>query len=169
MQSTARVKATGFMEGLLKYETILTAQTFLRVFEHTGPLSKYLQTSGMDLLTAQRLVVGTADGLKKCVRDFSGAQKAASQFVELANGELLEKDCEMVVQVALPEKRVRKKKTMPGELAEGEPLEADERDFEVRVYNVIMDTVMESIHQRFAASENSALILPALTQKTSLS
>lgn len=66
MQSTARVKATGFMEGLLKYKTILTAQTFLHVFEHTGPLSKYLQTSGMDLLTAQRLVVGTADGLKKC-------------------------------------------------------------------------------------------------------
>lgn len=89
--------------------------------------------------------------------------------MEWAYDELLEKDCEMVVQVPLSEKRVRKKKKMPGELAEGEPLAAAERDFEVRVYNVIMDTVMESIHQRFAASENSALILPALTQKTSLS
>lgn len=44
--------------------------------------------------------------------------------MEWAYDELLEKDCEMVVQVALPEKRVRKKKTMPGELAEGEPLAA---------------------------------------------
>jgi len=86
------------------------------------------------------------------VRDFSGVQKAASQFVEWANDKLLEKDCEMVLQEALPEKRVRKKTTMPGELAEDEPLAAAERDFEIRVYNVTMDTVTESIHQRFAAS-----------------
>ena len=64
MKSTARVKAKGYIEGLLKYEKILTAQIFLRIFEHTSPQSKYLQTSGMELLTAHHLVVGTEDGLK---------------------------------------------------------------------------------------------------------
>ncbi|CAL8248193.1 unnamed protein product [Merluccius merluccius] len=87
----------------------------------------------MDLLTAHRLVVGTEDGLKRCVRDFSGIKEAADQFVEWANDELLEKDCEMEVEVALPEKQVKKKKIMPGELAEDEPLTAAERDFEAEL------------------------------------
>lgn len=73
--------------------------------------------------------------------------------MEWANGELLEKeDCEMEVEVALPEKRVKKKKIMPRELAEDEPLTAAERDFEVTIHNVIMDTVTQSVHERFAVS-----------------
>lgn len=71
MKPTARAKVKGYIEGLLKYETILTAQIFLRIFERTSPLSKYLQTSGMDLLTTHSLVVGPDDGLKKCVQDFN--------------------------------------------------------------------------------------------------
>ncbi|QQP54852.1 Hypothetical protein FKW44_007820 [Caligus rogercresseyi] len=43
----------------------------------------------MDLRTAHRLVMGTEDGLKKCVRDFSGVKEAADRFVEWTNGELL--------------------------------------------------------------------------------
>lgn len=73
MKPTARTKAKGYIEGLLKFETILTAQIFLRIFDHTiFACRQNLQTSGMDLLTAHHLVVGTEDGLKKCVRDFSG-------------------------------------------------------------------------------------------------
>lgn len=45
MASPVRTKAKGYVENLLKYETILTAQIFLRIFEHTAALSKYLQTS----------------------------------------------------------------------------------------------------------------------------
>lgn len=153
MKPTARAKMKGYIEGLLKYETILTAQIFLRVFEQTSPLSKYLQTSGMDLLTAHRLVTGTEDGLRKCVRNFSAVKAAADHFVNWANGELQEnEDCEMEVEVALPQKRVRKNKTMPGELAQDEPLKAAEREFEVTVHNVIMDTVTQSIHERFTVS-----------------
>ncbi|QQP35212.1 Uncharacterized protein FKW44_023371, partial [Caligus rogercresseyi] len=71
---------------------VLTAQNFLKIFEQTSPLAKYLQTSGMDLLTAHRLVVRTEDGLKKCVRDFSGVKEAADRFVEWANVEQLDKE-----------------------------------------------------------------------------
>lgn len=73
--------------------------------------------------------------------------------MEWANGELLEReDCEMEVEVALPEKRVKKKKIMPGELAQHEPLKASEREFEVNVHNVIMESITQSIHERFTAS-----------------
>lgn len=50
-KTQARANARAYMESLLKYETVLTAQLFLRIFAQTAPLSKYLQ-SGKDLLSA---------------------------------------------------------------------------------------------------------------------
>ncbi|KAJ8369227.1 hypothetical protein SKAU_G00092550 [Synaphobranchus kaupii] len=137
MKPAARVKARGYLEALLRYETILTAQVFLRIFEQTSPVSKYLQTSGMDILTAQCLVMGTKESLRKCARDFDSVRRAADTFVEWANGILQEQqDCEAEVQTALPEKRLRKKKKMPSELAEDEPITDAMRDYE---YNLLTD------------------------------
>ena len=44
MKTTVQVKAAGFTEALLRYESILTAQIFLRIFENTSPLSRYLDS-----------------------------------------------------------------------------------------------------------------------------
>ena len=141
-----RAKAKGLIEGLLRYETVLNAQTFLRIFEQTSPLSKYLQTRGMDI-TAQCLVEGTEEGLRECARDFEGVKCAVDEFVKWANERLQEEEeCELVVQTALPERRFRKKKRMPGELAEDEQLASADTDFKVKVHNVIVDTVTDSIH-----------------------
>lgn len=55
----------------------------------------------MDIITAQRLVEGTEEGLRKCSRDFEGVD----EFVKWADEELLEEeDCE------LPEKRIKERK-----------------------------------------------------------
>ncbi|QQP36572.1 Uncharacterized protein FKW44_021716, partial [Caligus rogercresseyi] len=99
MNATTRAKVKGYIECLLKFETVLIAQIFLKIFEHTSLLSKYLQTSRMALMIAHRLVVGIEDRLKKCVQDFSGVKEAADRFVEWANGELQ-----------------KEKNSMPGEL-----------------------------------------------------
>ncbi|KAL7880601.1 hypothetical protein SRHO_G00028550 [Serrasalmus rhombeus] len=80
MKSAVRAKAKGHMETLMKYEVILTAQIFLHIFKHTSPLSKFLQTHGMDILAAQRLVEGTEDSLNKYVRDFEGVKGAADVY-----------------------------------------------------------------------------------------
>ncbi|KAJ4923445.1 hypothetical protein JOQ06_014034 [Pogonophryne albipinna] len=59
----------------------------------------------MDILTAQHLVKGTEECLRKCSRDFDGVKKAADEFVAWANGILQEQDeCDLEVQTALPEK-----------------------------------------------------------------
>ena len=50
IKAVAKAKVKGFIENLLKFETILTAQVYL-----TTPLFKYLQTVQLDLLTAQRM------------------------------------------------------------------------------------------------------------------
>ncbi|KAJ8350084.1 hypothetical protein SKAU_G00252140 [Synaphobranchus kaupii] len=68
----------------------------------------------MDILTAQRLVEGAEDSLRKCVRDFEGVKRAADEFVVWANGMLQENDdCEVVVQTALPQKRWERLKKCP--------------------------------------------------------
>lgn len=145
-----RSKAQGYKDALLKYETILTAEIFLRIFEQTSPLSKYLQTSGMDIATAQHVVSGTEENLKKFTRDFEDVKSAADNFVEWANGILeQQEDCDAE---ALPEKRTRKKNRKPGELAEDEPMANADEDYKIKVHNVILDTVVESIHRRYAAN-----------------
>jgi len=49
LRPEARFKAKYLLEGLCKYETIITAQIFLRIFGKT-PLSLYLQTKGIYFL-----------------------------------------------------------------------------------------------------------------------
>ena len=47
---TARDEARTLMGKLTKFETILTAATFNRIFAITTPLSEYLQNKGLDIL-----------------------------------------------------------------------------------------------------------------------
>lgn len=54
----ARFKAKNLKEGLLKYETILTAQMYLGIFKKTT-LSKYLQEHGVNIIAAYQMVKQT--------------------------------------------------------------------------------------------------------------
>lgn len=67
-----RSKATHFKNPLLKYSTLLTAFLYMRIFEITTPLSKYLQTSGMDIQKAYVMVENTVNKLKSLRRDEAG-------------------------------------------------------------------------------------------------
>lgn len=88
MKTSARVKANEFTEGLLRYETILTAQVFLWVFEKMLPPSKYLQSSGLDILSTHRMVLATQEELKGMSRDFESINVDADRFVQWANNKL---------------------------------------------------------------------------------
>lgn len=78
VKANVHTKARGNKEDLLRYESILTAQLFLLMFEHTGPLSKYLQMGGMDILSAHSMVMSTHDALKQISRDFQAVKDAAT-------------------------------------------------------------------------------------------
>lgn len=112
VKANVRTKARGYKEGLLRYESILTAQLFLRIFEHTGPLSNYLQTGGMDILSSHKMVMSTPDALKQIARDFQAVKDAADIFVKWANEktEELDKETDMEVETVLPQKRMKMKK-----------------------------------------------------------
>jgi hypothetical protein len=85
---TARDEARTLVDKLTKFETILTAATFNRIFAITTPLSEYLQTSGLDILQAWRMVESAIEKLERISRDFSTVLRVATQFAENANNQL---------------------------------------------------------------------------------
>lgn len=148
-----RIKEKTYKESLLKYETVLTAHIFLRIFELTSPLSKYLQTSAFDILQAHRMVTGTQENLKKLSRDFEVVKNTADDFRMWANEKLQElEDYEFEVQATLPHKRLRKKKSMAGESAQYEVISDAITAYKIQVHNVILDVITESMSRRFLAS-----------------
>lgn len=86
---------------------MLTAHIFLRVFEQTTPLSKYLQPKGMDILSAHCMMTATQDSLKSIGRDFTTVKAAADTFVKWSNEKLEDREdnTDKEVGAALPKKR----------------------------------------------------------------
>lgn len=81
LRSEARFKAHGLLEGFCKYKSILTAQIFLRIFDKTTPLFKYLQTKGIDLLKAYSMIEETLNSLEHFSRDFEEIQNASQNLI----------------------------------------------------------------------------------------
>ena len=76
------------VEMLIPGRLQLPAQLFLRDFEQISPLSKYLQTKGMEILSAHRMVTATQVSLKSITRDFTTVKAAADTFVKWTIGKL---------------------------------------------------------------------------------
>lgn len=133
-----------FKDGLLRYETVLTAQIFLRIFDHTTPLSKYFQTEMMNILSAHRMVIATHESI---ARDFISVRAAADTFVKWTNESIEQRKegTNIEVDAALPQKRAKEKKSRVGEMAENESLIDAESAYEVNVLNIILDTAIEAI------------------------
>lgn len=90
----------------------------MRIFNITSPLSKYLQTVGIDLLKAHQFVMGTLTQMIPIQRDYDGAKCQANKFIKYATDEL-KKHAEraeepILIQQHFPEKKIRKKTKMPG-------------------------------------------------------
>lgn len=108
-------------------------------------------TGGMDILSDHRMVITTQEALKQISREFQVVKDAADHFVKWANAKVEEQDedTDIEVEAALPQKRVNKKKSISGEMAEDEPTADAERAYEVGVHNQILDTASEAIQRRF--------------------
>ena len=56
IRANVKAMAHGYIESLLKLETVLTAESYLWIVSYTTPLSKYLQTVQLDLLTVHNIL-----------------------------------------------------------------------------------------------------------------
>ncbi|KAL4132834.1 hypothetical protein QTP88_009923 [Uroleucon formosanum] len=113
---------------LTNFETIITAQLFLKIFQSTAPLSKYLQTSGMWILQAKSMINTTLKTLKSEFRNFENIYEVALKFVSWANKNLEEQNIDLDVQESF-----------------FDPVEK----FKINVFYITMDNVINNIEYRF--------------------
>lgn len=88
--SESKTKASGFIENFIKYETILTAMVFLKIFSIIGPLSKYLQIKNCDILQAYNMIKKSEVQLQQV--EFSEIHEKTNIFIEYMNDKLDEID-----------------------------------------------------------------------------
>lgn len=106
----ARFKAKAFIDALLKYETILTAHIFLKIFITTSPVSLYLQSKEMNVIQAYTMVIHSISVLSEESRNFDEVVDNTNLFIDWANDEFIKNNLDYTVENCLPEKRCKKKK-----------------------------------------------------------
>lgn len=151
--SKTRHEAKILLMPFLKFDTILTAFIYLRVFEKVGPLSTYLQTRGLNVLVAFKMVEKAAIALKSQSRQFDDVHDHAIQFARMANAHIIQRtEAILEVETELPVKRKRKTPMMVHEHT------VDERDasealehYRIHTYNAVMDQVVQSLESHFTS------------------
>jgi hypothetical protein len=150
-----RDTAQTLLDKFIKFETVVTAKLYLRIFKLTGSLSNYLQTTGMDILQAYRNVDCTVKLLKNISRDFDGVLDSAKQFMAWANNKLDEENVEITIEEDFVEKRLRKPKVMSDERRTHETVGNNAVDrYRIEVHNCIMDTIIKAIEKRFESHDS---------------
>ena len=163
-----REEAQALINAFLQFQTILSAFIFLTIFEETLPLSEYLQAKGLDMVKAWNMVQIASTNLKRMSPEFGEIHTAAKSYAEKVNEQLEEmaKDMQFSsrrmedkfedtrVEVALKERRIRKRKRLAGEAAdEGRSLDALTQ-FQVDTHNVVRDRAVEALQYRFASHKS---------------
>ena len=131
-----RHEAVSLKDKLLKYETILTAITFSAIFEASTPVTKYLQTINLDYVTSWRQVDGMIKKVEKLRNDFPKIVQITDKFISVMNKELSANGLEIETQ--LPSRRSTRTIS-----------ESSIRDYEIQVYNVMLDTAIVEVKSRF--------------------
>lgn len=109
-QSDIRFRAKTLLDNLLKYETIITAQIYLRIFSSTTSLSLYLQTQGMNMIQAYKMVETTITTLQSESRDFETILESTKTFVMWVNFQLETRGLDYSIEETFTANR-RKNKT----------------------------------------------------------
>lgn len=147
----ARVASKNFINELLKYENILLAHIFLKIFSITGPLSRYLQTKGLDLLRCNSMVENTIKQIQLLQRDMKAIEEETDSFISWAANHLESREITADLEIGdtFPEKRSRRVKKFFDEKATDEQPKSEKDRFKISVYNVLLDSVIESMERRF--------------------
>lgn len=148
--------ARSLLHSWTRYETLLVAFLFMQIFEIVSPVSDYLQTLGLDILQAWRMVDSARSRISLIRSSFENLTHTVNSFILKTNEALDEQDVEVTIETSLPQKRVGRKKRMPGELAADEPSTDPLIHFKTNVFYMVLDRATSSIDDKF--SKNKSLI-----------
>ena len=149
---TTRDQANDLVGKFLQFDTVLTAFLYNRIFSITSPLSEYLQTRGIDLLQAWRMVESSTNCLQRISRDFYTIHDRAVKFCNGVNRILslqASEDQEIEVSTSFPNKRVRRRKARADEERDEDVISSPLEQYRVEVFCAVMDEVVGSLRRRF--------------------
>ena len=138
----------------MNFKVLLVAIVYPRIFQVCTPVSKYLQTNGMDILAALKMVNKTTTMIESIRNEFEDIVKETTLFATSTNPLLDETDLKNRLQRSCLSQRVRRKKKLPSEKADDEILESPTKHFRVNVFNVIIDSASSAARNRFGQKEN---------------
>ena len=134
-----RYEAECLRENFSKFETVLVTFIYIRIFDITTPVSDYLQTPRLDLLQAWRMINEARDKLSKVARDFAAIYQLSTTFINGVNDKLSEEGIRLTTD--LPEIRATRR---------APEVQSAKKNFEINCHNVILDTVVLTISNRFS-------------------
>ncbi|KAG8547423.1 hypothetical protein GDO81_028393 [Engystomops pustulosus] len=123
-------------------------------FEIASPVSDYLQTRGLDILQAWRMVEHTKNQILQIRESFLDLTENVNSFIQSVDSTLEEHAINAVIEKALPQKRIARKKRMPGELAVDERSSDPLQHFQHSVFYVVIDQATQSIETKFSKNKN---------------
>ena len=146
----ATFEASALRQSWERFETILCAFVFLKIFQYSTPVSKYLQTSGLDVMTAYTM----ADNLSKTltvVRDqFSEVHQKAAKFAN----DVAEQGVDVAHELQCIRKRKKKRLSTEESNDDVEALGSSLRKFEIETYKATVDVASAEIDRRFSKNRD---------------
>lgn len=154
--SKTSFEASALLHGWTKMETLLTAFTFLKIFDILGPTSKYLQTKGLNMMAAVKMVQSATEDIKNLRSSFQELTEKAVWCARKVNNELKNK-IDVYVEEVIPVGRIRRIKRRDGELASDEPFMDELEKYRVNQFLVLCDTTYQSLCERFSGENNDLI------------
>jgi len=149
-----KAKARNLKEAFMSYELILTALIYIKIFKIVGPLSRYLQTSGIDLIKSQELVNKALHNLKQIQRGMKDVKSEADKFITIIEETFEDKhNMDVLIEKEFPKIRCRHKKKMADEMTSDQPILDAEEKFTVEVHNIIFDKTISCMEERFSSNK----------------
>ncbi|KAL4097464.1 hypothetical protein QTP88_022246 [Uroleucon formosanum] len=165
-----RSKASNFISSFIKYETILVAHMYMKIFQITGPLSRYLQSNKLDLLKCQQMVTSALENLKGIQRGVENVKEVCNTFITNTNNKIetmaisYKLNVEQI-QSTFKEKRMAKKKKTFNYENEEDLITTPDKKFTIEVFNTVLDTVVNSMNTRFVKNNSLYFDLSLLCPK----
>ena len=139
-EGNPRNTAAGLLTQLQTKQFLATAYLFREIFAATGPLSQYLQGVDVDFGKALSMFDSTIAQLNKLRGEPDRIVRCVEQVHDSVN-------------VVWQQTRFRRRRRMDGENAEDEPAETPEEHWKRDTFYVAVDTVLNSIKNRFEKNE----------------
>lgn len=161
VNSDTSCEARDLLNKWSSFKILLTAFIFLKLFSLTTPVSKYLQTKGLDYLVAWTQIISFQNNLIEISNNdyFEVVITDVEQFIEATEQKILHLQ-NIEIEKDFPVRRTRRVKIMPGEKCTDEIAEFDENlKYKVQTFRTIMDKVLETVERRFTNKCNKNLLI----------